>query len=181
LIAASTQALVLIGAPGSGKSSVLEVLITLLDRDGVEYGAIESEQLSLGYPLLSGRQWTDQLDAVLALQREAGRRRFLIAATVENAEELCWVVAATRAESPLVACLHASADVLAERVAEREPDAWPGKAGLIAHARELALVIPNLANIDLLIDTEHRGAEQVAAQIYDEMRSRGLFQDGSAS
>ena len=43
-------ALVLIGAPGTGKSSVLEALMTLLEIDDVEYGAMESEQLSMGSP-----------------------------------------------------------------------------------------------------------------------------------
>ena len=168
-------ALVLIGAPGSGKSSVLEALMIRLEMDGHEYGAIESEQLSLGSPLLSGSDWTQQLEAVLALQRESGRFRFLVSATVENADELRHVVQGTGADVPLVICLNASADTVAARIADREPDRWPGKPRLIAHARELAQVIPTLAGNDVVIDTSERLPEQVAAEVHTEMRSRGLI------
>lgn len=46
-----TLALILTGPPGAGKSSVLEALTTLLELDGVEYSALESEQLAWGSPL----------------------------------------------------------------------------------------------------------------------------------
>ncbi len=168
-------ALVLIGAPGSGKSSVLEALMTQFELDGVEYGAIESEQLALGSPLLPAGHWTRQLEVVLALQREAGRRRFLVVATVENAGELGDVVGATCADIPLVVCLCASADTVAARIGDREPDRWPGKASLIAHARDLARTVPELGAIDLRINTEDRRPEDVAGEVYEEMRSRGLI------
>jgi predicted ATPase len=66
-----TGAVILIGAPGSGKSSVLDALATRLEIDGVSHGAIESEQLAQGFPLLPGDSWTEQLAAVLTLQRDA--------------------------------------------------------------------------------------------------------------
>ncbi|MEA2313478.1 MAG: hypothetical protein QOI03_170 [Solirubrobacteraceae bacterium] len=168
-------ALVLTGAPGTGKSSVLEALTTLLETEGIDYGSIECEQLAMGSPLLSGREWTQQLDAVLALQRTAGRRRFLIAATIETVEELRAVVSAAQADLLLVVCLSAPAEVVAARIADREPDRWPGKARLIAHARELALAVPAFDGIDLIVDTEGRIAEEVAADIHDAMKIRGLI------
>lgn len=76
---------------GAGKSSVLEKLATLLEIEGIEFGALESEQLGWGSPWLSGEPWLGQLRAVLELQRQAGRRRFLIAATTETSEELAAV------------------------------------------------------------------------------------------
>ena len=74
----------LIGAPGAGKSALLAALSTLLEREGVRHGALESEQLAQGWPLLAASDWIGQLGAVLARQREAGRRIFLVAATTER-------------------------------------------------------------------------------------------------
>jgi ABC-type branched-subunit amino acid transport system ATPase component len=108
-----SSALVLIGSPGAGKSSVLEALATLHDIEGVDHGAIEAGHLSLGRPLLPASSWVPQLDAVLSLQREAGRRRFLISATVETATELAALRRATAAELLLVVCLTASPETVA--------------------------------------------------------------------
>ncbi len=165
---------ILIGAPGSGKSSVLEALAMRLEIDGVAHGAIESEQLARGFPLLPGGSWTGQLAAVLKLQRDAGRELFLIAATTESASELGAVVAASGAERRLVVCLSAPAEVVAERLQRREPDRWPGKAGLVAHAWALAATIPRIDGIDLTIDTSGRDAEAVAGEVYARMRLEGL-------
>jgi gluconate kinase len=170
-----TVALILIGAPGTGKSSVLEALMTRLELRGVEYGAIESEQLSLGSPCLAGAQWIPQLDVVLRLQRDAGRSRFLVVATVESEEELREVVRATAAEKSVVVCLSASPEIVAARIDDREPDRWPGKARLIAHSRELATATTKLDGIDVIIETEDRSPEDVAAQIEAEMANRGLI------
>jgi ABC-type cobalamin transport system ATPase subunit len=69
-----TVALILTGPPGAGKSSVLEALTTLLEVDGVEYSALEFEQLAWGSPWLSTQQTLPQLRAVMALQRDVGSR-----------------------------------------------------------------------------------------------------------
>ncbi len=168
-------ALVLIGSPGAGKSSVLEALATLHDIEDVEHGAIEAEQLSLGRPLLEARDWVPQLEAVLQLQRAAGRRRFLISATGVSAEQLAEVTAATAADLLLVVCLSASPATVAARIDAREPDRWPGKLPLIERARKLALSNPALPGIDILISTEQRAAEDVAGEIFEAMRTRGML------
>jgi chloramphenicol 3-O-phosphotransferase len=167
--------LLLTGAPGTGKSSTLDALATLLEIDGVEYGAIEAEQLAWGLPWLSVAEAARQLDAVLSLQRRAGRRLFLVAAGLYSSEELRTVVAAVRAEPLLIVCLVAGAETVAARLAYRESDKWPGKADLIARARTLADAVPEVEGIDVVIDTERADVEQVAAQIRDAMRARGLL------
>jgi chloramphenicol 3-O-phosphotransferase len=169
-------AVVLIGAPGAGKSSVLEALATLHDVERVEHGALEAEQLSLGRPLLSAGHWVPQLEAVLALQRRVGRRRFLISATVEDAQDLVAVRDATAARLLLVVCLSASPETVAARLDAREPDRWPGKAPLIARAQRLATAVPHLPEIDMIIGTEDRRAEDVAAEIFEAMRGRGMLE-----
>lgn len=169
-----TAALLLTGAPGSGKSSVLEALGTLLEREGIEHGAIESEELTRGFPPLAGELLVAQLVPLLALQREAGRELFLVAFTAESAEQLRAVRAATGAARTLVVCLRAPASVLAARLDRREPDRWPGKQGLIAHARRLALTAPLLAGIDLTIETDGRDAQDVACEARAAMRAGAL-------
>jgi len=170
------SALILTGAPGAGKSSVLEELATLHDVYDIEHGAMEAESLSLGRPLLPASSWVAQLKAVLSLQRDAGRRRFLISATCATAEELAAVSAATAAELVLVVCLRASPETVAARLDAREPDRWPGKAPLIERARRYAVSTPGLPGIDLVIDTEQRSAQEVAAEILAAMRHKGMLE-----
>ncbi len=166
--------MIITGAPGAGKSSVLEELATLHDIEDIEHGAIEAESLSLGRPLLPASSWVAQLNAVLALQRQAGRQRFLITATCATAEELAGVKAATAAEMLLVVCLQASPVTVTARLETREADYWPGKAPLIERARRFAVSTPRLPGIDLVISTERRDAQDVAAEILDAMRRTGM-------
>ena len=170
-----TAALVLIGAPGSGKSTVLDALATELEREGVAHGAIETEELTRGFPLLGNAVLAEQLGGALSAQRRAGRRLFLIAFTAESSAELRAVLDAAQAEPALVVCLRAPADVLAARVGAREPERWPGKPGLVAHARALAETVPAIAGVDLVLDTDGRDAEDVAGTVLAAMRERGLF------
>jgi chloramphenicol 3-O-phosphotransferase len=169
------RAVVITGAPGSGKTSVLDALATRLEIEGVAHGAIESEQLARGFPLLSGEHWIGQLAAVCELQGRAGRDLFLIAATTETGEQLSGVLGAVCADRSLVVCLAAPAETVAARLHGREPDRWPGKRPLIEHARALAATVPRLGGIDLLIDTSTRDADDVAREVHDQMGARGVL------
>jgi hypothetical protein len=170
-----TAALILTGAPGSGKSSVLEALSTLLEVDGVAFGAMESEQLAWGWPWLAVSEWLPQLAAVISLQRAIGRRLFLVAATTETQLELQGVIDALAVDRVIVVCLLAGPEAVATRIADREPDAWPGKAPLISHARVLAQSIPSIAGIDAVICNEGRSPVDVAAEINVLLRDHGLL------
>lgn len=60
-----TRAEVIIGGPGTGKSSVAQAFTTLLDNAGIEHGAFESEQLAWGTPLLAAIGAEERLVACL--------------------------------------------------------------------------------------------------------------------
>lgn len=171
---ASVDVLLLTGAPGAGKSSVLDALSTRLETEGIRHGAIESEQLTRGFPSLGNELLAEQLAAVLATQREAGRKLFLIAFTPETAEQLRDVRRASAATRELVVCLAAPPETVAARLQAREPDRWPGKAGLIARARELAGSVPKLESTDLVLATGGRDADAVAGEVRAAMRARGI-------
>jgi ribose 1,5-bisphosphokinase PhnN len=168
-------ALILIGAPGAGKSAVLGALSARLEADEVPHGTIESEQLAQGWPLLPASEWVAQLANVLERQRRAGRTRMLIAATVETAEELVDLVDATAAGRTLVACLVASPATVRRRIEAREPESWPGKRRLMAHASHLAEVVPGLPGIDLRVATDSGDAEHAAAQLARALAERGML------
>lgn len=169
----TTWAVLLTGAPGAGKSSVLEELATLFEIEGVGFGALESEQLGWGLPWLSGEPWLNQLRAVLDLQRQAGRRRFLIAATTETSDELAAVRDAIAVDQLVCVLLTVPPEVAAARIGAREPDTWPGKRRLTAHSRDLAISMRNLEGIDIRIDTDGREAGDVAVELREALRPHG--------
>jgi chloramphenicol 3-O-phosphotransferase len=162
-----TRAIVITGGPGTGKSSVAQAFTTLLENAGIEHGAIESEQLAWGTPWLPDRLVHEQLAAVVRLQRGYGRRLFVVVATTETVADLEGLLHAIGAEESLVACLRAPGDVAAARVLAREPERWAGRDALAAHARELAGAIPLLPGVDLVLDTEGRRADDVAAELFE--------------
>jgi hypothetical protein len=167
--------LILTGAPGTGKSSVLDALSTLLEIKQTAFGAIEAEQLARGWPWLASSEWLPQLASVIALQHSAGRDLFLVVATTETQSELRGVIEALSVDRVIVVCLVAPPEVVAGRIADREPDSWPGKTPLIAHARELATTIPALPGLDAVLNTHGRSAVQVAAQVHEVLRDHHLL------
>jgi adenylate kinase family enzyme len=164
-------AVLIIGAPGAGKSAVAEALSTLLTESDVPHGALELEQLAWGHPWLIFADALDQLPGVLAAQRRLGRSLFLIAATPETAEELDALVATVGSDGVLVVALRADPDTLAARVLRREPEHWGGRFALAEHARSLAN-IPDFSGVDLVLETASRLPMEVARVIAAKMEGR---------
>ena len=162
----------LTGSPGAGKSSVIEALTTLLGNAGIEYGAIETEQLGWGVPWLPPEE---EIAMLGLLVRRQGRARHLVVATTETEAHLQALLDEIGAERTFVACVAAPPEVVRQRVLDREPAAWAGREPLAAHAFELASVIPQLPGVDLVVSTEGRRREDVAGG--DPRRARGARPD----
>jgi gluconate kinase len=170
-----STAIVVTGPPGAGKSSVLERLTTLLEIEGVAFGALESEQLSWGSPWLDSEPWLAQLAAVMRLQREAGRSLFLVAATTETSDELTAVHDAIAGDRRITVLLEASSETLASRLAAREPDLWPGKQPLIDHAQQLATQMRGLEGINIRLQTDGRDVTGTAAMLREALLQLGAW------
>jgi len=160
-----TEAIVITGAPGAGKSTVLDAYTGLLDNDRVPFAAFETEQFAWGYP------WLDEEDAyaVVAVAVSAlkarGRERFVVSATTETDAHIEALRAALATDRTTVICLTAAPETTARRVLEREPPEWLGRDELAAHSRVLAEQIPALRGVDLHVSTDGRAARDVAAEI----------------
>lgn len=172
-----TTAMVLIGAPGAGKSSVLEALCTRLEIDEIPFGAVEVEQVLRGWPWMEFDTELGVLAALIALQRETRRAPSLVVSTPETDDELQALIDAVGADRTVVVCLTAPAELVSARVADREPDDWPGKVDLVEHSRELAEQMPALPRIDVRISTAGRDARDVAAEIEQLLLDRGIIGD----
>lgn len=164
-----SASIVIIGAPGAGKTTAVEALSDLLAESGTPHGAIELEQLAWGHPWLPFAAAAAQLRTVLIEQRRLGRTLFLITATPETDDELESLVAANGRGRVWVIALRAPADTVAARVMEREPEHWSGRAALAEHARALASDVPSLARVDVVVDTEGRSPRDTARTIADEV------------
>ena len=168
-------AVVLTGPPGAGKTSVLERLTTLLELEGVEFGALEVEQLGWGSPWLDADVVYRQVASVLEHQRMAGRHRFLVAATTETTEELAALVAAIGGDRVVTVLLTAPPEVVAARLDAREPDDWPGKQPLLQHARDLAETMLDLSGVDFSLSTVGCSVNDAAQRVHDRLAALGAL------
>lgn len=160
-----TSTLLLIGAPGAGKSSILQALSSDLERHQIPHSALESEQLSMGWPLLESTTWIPTLATLLTAQLSAGRTLFLIAATPESPSDLTALHSAIPTTHRATICLTAPPSLIASRLDDREPPTWPGKQQLIDRATALADTIPTFPGITKTISTEGAAATEIAEQL----------------
>ena len=58
--------------------------------------------------------------------------------------------------------LEARPATLVERIIQREPQGWSGLGDLVAHAQELAALVPARGSVDLVLSTEGQRPEAVA-------------------
>ncbi len=153
------------GPPGAGKTSVLTALADALSDDDIAHAAVEVETLVWTHPALTGAQWARHVRLACELHREAGHRLLLVAQTLETDADVDQLLDAVGADEAILVRLEAEPASLVERITEREPPSWSGLSGLVEHAQQLAGTMPRLARVDLVLSTDGRRAEDVAARI----------------
>ena len=167
----AVRALILIGPPGAGKTTVLTALMDLLTVGNVRYAAFEVESLALVHP------WPDD-DAAFAhaevLARSFGERGYpllLVNATVESPEYLRRLLDAVAPDEHFLVRLDAPPALLRERITRREPPEWTGLQRLLDAVGALAAAHATLSGVDLSLSTADDDPTAIAAAILEAMGS----------
>jgi hypothetical protein len=169
-------AVIVIGPPGSGKTSVLTALHDLLADCDVEHAAIEVEALAWTHPATSDAESFRHLGSMVRSYEAAGHRLFLVGATATSPDYLAAVVAAVAADEHLVVRLEADPATLRRRIVAREPAEWSGLPRLLDAVDEIALVSRSLEDVHLVSLTEGASPVDVATEI---QRTRPDFLGGT--
>lgn len=159
-------AVVLTGAPGAGKTAVLEALSDQLVVEDVRHAHVETEALTSAHPRLDDDQWFEPVRAVCGLYRRFDYPLLLVTVTIESGEDLRRLLAAVGADEHAVVRLEADPETLRRRITAREPAGWSGLDELLAASSRLSTVIAGL-DVALALSTEGQRPPVVAERIRD--------------
>lgn len=158
-------AVVLIGPPGSGKTSVLTALHDVLADADVAHAVIEVEAVAWTHPPLADEEAFRHLGTLCRAYQTAGYPLILVGATATSTDYLAAVLAAIAVDASLVVRLEADSSTLRERIVTREPAEWSGLPRLLNAADEIAVVSRSLEDVQLVVSTENASPAAVAQQI----------------
>ena len=159
--------IVITGAPGSGKTSVLTALMGLLEADDVGFAAMEVESLALVHPWPDDDAAFDHLAYAAESFRRRGYPRLLLTATVEGPEYLRRMLAAIPSDDVMLVRLTAPPALLRERIMRREPADWVGLPRLLEASDTLFNAIAMLPGVALELSTDDVDPRTVAAALRD--------------
>ncbi|RIJ51322.1 hypothetical protein DZG00_09310 [Clavibacter lycopersici] len=167
-----TDAVILTGTVGAGKTTAMHALGALLAARGVPHALVDLDAVRLMHPAGPA----DPFHQELALRnlgdlsrnyREVGARVVVVAAVVESAADLPRYAAALGSREPLLVRLTVDADEVRSRLDARHLDDPDGLAWHRARAPELAAIIDAAGLGGLAIDTTSRTPAEVAALVAD--------------
>jgi predicted kinase len=156
---------VVIGPPGSGKTTVLTALHDVLADDHISHAVVEVEAVAWASPGVTDEQSIRHLATIRGMYADAGYPIILCGATVTSAEYMSELLEALAADDRLVVRLEAAPITLRNRIVERELAGWSGLPHLLQAADEIAATSRLLEDIDIVCSTEDTTPLAVAAQV----------------
>ncbi len=169
-VAEASLALLLIGAPGAGKSTTLTRVHDDLEAKGIQSAAIDTDELARSYPPIGLDRHLEHARALATSYLDVGHRLVLVAATVESNEGLGHWLNALDVDRHVVVHLVAGAEALEARVSERESPDWAGLAELLQSARRLAPL--RFDRTDAELDTTASAPAEIADAVLAEVQLR---------
>jgi len=160
------EAVLVTGAYGSGKSSVVAEIAELIEQQGLRYAAIDLDWLAWGWPgndegeLAEHRLMLENLELVVGNYRRRGNDRFVMSHAVRTAEQMAMLRAAV--PMPLrVVRLTVSLEEIRRRAT---PDTTTGRAGDLERAEAWLAANDGVGLEDLTVAND-RPINAVAAEI----------------
>jgi hypothetical protein len=157
-------AVVISGAPGSGKTAALTALADALAGAEIPFAAIDVDEVAWAYPFPDDGQRLEYLRGAWETHRRAGRELVLVAEVVETPEALRALVDAVGADDHLLVRLEAVHATLRERIVAREPPGWFGLDHILGLAEQSA-AFAGLDGTHVVLNTEELGPAEIAERI----------------
>jgi len=155
--------LIITGAMGAGKTSVLGEASDILESHHIAHAAIDVDALGLAYlPAASGNDdvMHDNLRSVCDNYALLGVTRFLLARALESRAELDLYRGIVLATNTVVCRLSANIETMERRVKERESGI--SQREYVARVAKLNLILDRARLEDFSISSENRSITEVA-------------------
>ena len=117
-------AVVITGAPGSGKTETLIGLHDALADAGIAHAAVDVDEVAWTFPYPDAAARLEAVRDACASHRRRGASLFLLAEVVETPAQLRDLLEAAGAEEHVLVRLLASPAVRRARIIAREPPGW---------------------------------------------------------
>jgi hypothetical protein len=157
-------AVVISGAPASGKTATLTALADALAGAEVAFAAIDVDEVAWAYPFPDDEQRLEYLCGAWQAHRRAGQELVLVGEVVETPEALRMLLDAVGAEDHLLVRLEAGLPTLRERIVAREPADWFGLDYILGLVEQSA-AFKGLEDTHLVLNTEELGPREAAERI----------------
>ena len=156
------KVLVISGAMGSGKTTVMAEVSDLLIAADIPHAAVDLDALGIVHPSDGGNEdlWFQNLQSVWNNYSRVGIRRLIIATALETIRDRERLRQAVPGAEIVVCRLRASLDTMQQRIRVREPGICQQK--FVTRASELDALLDATNVEDFSIDNDRRSVTEVA-------------------